>query len=66
MDYKKYYIFNMLFFIFRVSVLGVLNLLVINMSKNINSQQLLVDLRPIIDLTESEIFITFILISLSV
>ena len=56
----------MLFFIFRVTVLFVLNLLVINRSKNINSQQLLVDLRPIIDLTESEIFVTFVLISLSV
>ena len=47
-------------------VLFVLNLVVINRSKNINSQQLLVDLRPIIDLTESEIFVTYVLISLSV
>tara|TARA_B100000925_G_scaffold287394_1_gene266601 strand:+ start:267 stop:653 length:387 start_codon:yes stop_codon:yes gene_type:complete len=56
----------MAFFLFRISVLFVLNLFVINRSKNINSQQLLVDLRPIIDLTESEIFVTFVLVSLSV
>tara|TARA_A100001011_G_scaffold16820_1_gene17515 strand:- start:1178 stop:1564 length:387 start_codon:yes stop_codon:yes gene_type:complete len=56
----------MLFFTFRISILFLLNLLVIESSTNLNSQQLLVDLRPIIDLSEADIFVTYILISLFV
>lgn len=56
----------MLFFTFRISILFLLNLLVIESSTNLNSQQLLVDLRPIIDLSEADIFVTYVLISLFV
>ena len=66
MVWKRYYIFSMLFFTFRISILFLLNLLVIESSTNLNSQQLLVDLRPIIDLSEADIFVTYVLISLFV
>ena len=56
----------MLLYFFRLLVLSLLNLLLINLSKNLNSQQLIEDLRPIIQLSERDIFITYILISISV
>ena len=56
----------MLLYLSRLLVLSLLNLLLINLSKNLNSQQLIEDLRPIIQLSERDIFITYILISISV
>jgi len=56
----------MLLYFFRLLVLSLLNLLLINFSKNLNSQQLIEDLRPIIQLSERDIFVTYVLISISV
>ena len=56
----------MLLYFFRLLVLSLLNLLLINLSKNLNSQQLIEDLRPIIQLSERDIFVTYVLISISV
>ena len=52
--------------LFRFVGLFVLNLFTINQSASIDTQQLLEDLRPIIDLSESEVIFTYYLICLTV
>ncbi len=52
--------------LFRFVGLFILNFFTINQSVSIDTQQLLEDLRPIIDLSESEVIFTYYLICLTV
>ncbi len=52
--------------LFRFVGLFILNFFTINQSVSIDTQQLLEDLRPIIDLSESEVIFTYYLIYLTV
>ncbi len=52
--------------LFRFVGLFILNFFTINQSVSIDTQQLLEDLRPIVDLSESEVIFTYYLICLTV
>ena len=56
----------MFLLILRFSGLFLLNMLVIFKSKNIDTQQLLEDLRPIVSLSEAEVSYTYYVISFAV